>query len=66
MYFICYVHLSKFSFSLSLSISLFLNLLFEPDPYSNEYLLATFGFNRAENESPKVCQKVVRQLDRLS
>ena len=26
----------------SLSISLLLNLLFEPDPYSNEYLLFTF------------------------
>ena len=40
------------------SMSLFLNLLFEPDSYSNEYLLfsiymylvAKFGFDTAENE----------------
>ena len=29
----------------SLSTSLFLNLLFEPDPYSNEYLAGKNGFN---------------------
>ena len=29
---------------------LFLNLLFETDSYSNEYLLARFGFDTAENE----------------
>ena len=42
----------------SLSVSLFLNLLFEQDSYSNEYLLfsiymylvAKFGFDTAENE----------------
>ena len=28
----------------------FLNLLFETDSYSNEYLLAKFGFDTAENE----------------
>ena len=39
----------------SLSRSLFLDLLFEPDSYSNEYLLATFGFDTAENEPCKVC-----------
>ena len=33
-----------------LSMSLFLNLLFETDSYSNEYLLAKFGFDTAENE----------------
>ena len=36
-------------------MSLFLNLLFETDSYSNEYLLAKFGFDTAENESLKVC-----------
>ena len=35
-------------------------------PYSNEYLVAKYGFDTAENESSKVCQQVVRQLDRLS
>ena len=38
----CYVHLSKFSlFNIFqfLSMSLFLNLLFETDSYSNEYLV---------------------------
>ena len=37
-----------------LSMSLFLNILFETDSYSNEYLLATFGFDTAENEPCKV------------
>ena len=32
-------------------MSLFLNLLFETDSYSNEYLLAKFGFDTAENIS---------------
>ena len=36
-------------------MSLFLNLLFETDSYSNEYLLATFGFDTEENEACKVC-----------
>ena len=31
-------------------MSLFLNLLFETDSYSNEYLLAKIGFDTAENE----------------
>ena len=44
----------------SLSMSLFLNLLFEPDSYSNEYLLAKFGFDTAENEPLKVCQKLAK------
>ena len=35
-------------------MSLFLNLLFETDSYSNEYLLAKFGFDTAENEPYKV------------
>ena len=33
---------------------------------SNEYLIANSGFDTAENESLKVCRKVVRQLDELS
>ena len=32
----------------TLSTSLFLNLLFEPDPYSNEYLLAKIDVNLAK------------------
>ena len=35
--------------------SLLLNLLFEPDSYSNEYLIVNFGFDTAENEPCKVC-----------
>ena len=35
--------------------SFFLNLLFETDSYSNEYLLTKFGFDTAENEPCKVC-----------
>ena len=38
-----------------LSMSLFLNLLFETDSYSNEYLLAKFGVDTEENEPHKVC-----------
>ena len=33
----------------------FLNLLFEQIANSNEYLLAKFGFDTAENEPSKVC-----------
>ena len=33
-----------------LSMSLFLNLLFETDSYSNEYLLAKIGVDTTENE----------------
>ena len=46
MYITCYVHFSKFDqifIFQSFSMSRFLNLLFEPDPYSNEYLVANFG-----------------------
>ena len=35
-------------------MSLFLNLLFETDSYSNEYLLAKFGFDTAESEPFKI------------
>ena len=38
-----------FHFSVSVHVP-FLNLLFELDSYSNEYLLAKFGFDTAENE----------------
>ena len=38
----------------------FLNLLFEPDSYSNEDLLANFGVDTAENEPLKVCQKLAK------
>ena len=38
----------------SLSMSLFLNILFETDSYSNEYLLAQIGVDTAENEPLKV------------
>ena len=34
--------------------SLFLNLPFEPDPYSSEYLFATIGVDTAENGPLKV------------
>ena len=34
----------------SLSMSLFPNLLLEPDPYSNAYLVAKIGVGRSENE----------------
>ena len=37
-----------------LSMSLFLNLLFEQDSYSKEYLVAKIGFITAENEPCKV------------
>ena len=33
----------------------FLNLVFKLDPNSNEYLLAKFGVDTAENEPYKVC-----------
>ena len=32
---------------------------------SNEYLVAKFDFDTAEKESSRVCQKIVRQLDRM-
>ena len=56
MYVIATVFCSNFLFSISLHVP-FLNLLFERDSYSNEYLLAKFGFDTAENEPLKFCQK---------
>ena len=38
----------------------FSQFLFERDSYSNEYLLAKIGVDTAENEPPKVCQKVAK------
>ena len=49
----------SFHFSVSLYMSLFLNLLFESDSYSNEYLLANVGVDTAENGPLKVCEKLV-------
>ena len=40
------------------SLSLFLNLLFETDSYSNEYLLAKIGVDTAENEPLEVWGKI--------
>ena len=39
-------------------MSLFLNLLFETDSYSNEYLLAKIGVDTAENEPLGVWGKI--------
>ena len=74
---VLYIFIISFSISVlfskrRISVSLidvvkrFLNLLFEPDPYSNEHLVVNFVFDAAENESSKACQKVLRQFDRLS
>ena len=54
MYVIATVFCSNFHFSVSLHVP-FLNLLFEQIANSNEYLLAKFGFDTAENEPCKVC-----------
>ena len=43
-------------------MSLLLNLLFETDPYSNEYLLAKLGVDTAENGPLKVCQQLAKSL----
>ena len=51
----CYGLLFKFSF-FSLSPCPFSQFLFERDSYSNEYSLAKFGVDTAENEPLKVCQ----------
>ena len=59
-----YVHLVDLVKSFQ-TMSLFLNILFEQDSYSNEYLLvlgsgnlANFGFDTAENGPLKVSQKL--------
>ena len=46
----------NFHFSVSLRVP-FLNLLFELDSYSNEYLLAKIGVDTAEDEPLKVWRK---------
>ena len=40
-------------------MSLFLNLLFETDSYSNEYLLAKIGVDTAENELLEVLFNII-------
>ena len=45
------------SFSVSLHLP-FLNLLYELDSYSKEYLLAKIGVDTAENEPLKVWRKL--------
>ena len=63
MYVIATVFCSNFHFSVSLHVP-FSQFLFERDSYSNEYLLAKFGFDTAENgpkfakKSPKVRKKL--------
>ena len=66
MYVIATVICPNFHFSVSPHVP-FLNLLFEQIaiPTSIYYILATVSFDTAEIESSKVCQQVVRQLDRL-
>ena len=46
--------------------SLLLNPFFELESYSDDYFLASVGFDTAEKESLKVCEQVLSQLDRLS
>merc|ERR1711904_197504 len=45
------------AFSVSLHVP-FLNLLFELDSYSNEYLFAKIGVDTAENEALEVWEKI--------
>ena len=54
MYVIATVSCPNFHFSVSPHVP-FLNLLFEQIANSNEYLLAKFGFDTAENEPFQVC-----------
>ena len=42
----------------------FLNLLFESDSYSNEYLLTKFGVDTAENEPLEACQKLAKSSNK--
>ena len=46
----------------------FLNLLFEPYPYSNEYSLAKIGVDTADNGPLKVCHKLPKSYkkDRMN
>ena len=56
----CYGHLSKFSF-FSLSPCPFSQSSFRTDSYSNEHLLAKFGFDTAENEPLEVCHNLAKR-----
>ena len=58
MYVIATVFCSNFHFSVSLHVP-FSQFLFERDSYSNAYLLPKIGFDTAENERCKVCQKIL-------
>ena len=60
MYVIATVVCPNFHFSVSPHVP-FLNLLFEQIANSNEYLLAKFGLDTAENEPLKVFQKIARR-----
>ena len=67
MYVIATVFCSNFHFSVSLHVP-FSQFLFERDSYSNEYLLAKFGFDttreRASQSFPKISQKLELKLDK--
>ena len=62
MYVIATVFCSNFHFSVSLHVP-FSQFLFERDSYSNEYLLAKFGIDTAENESLKVRLLVLKSFN---
>ena len=47
-------------------MSLFLNLLFETDSYSNEYLLAKVGVDTAENEPLEFWGKIIQYYSFVS
>ena len=64
MYVIATVICPNFHFSVSPHVP-FLNLLFEQIANSNEYLLAKFGFDTAENEPCKVCPLAVYRSPKL-
>ena len=57
MYVIATVICPNFHFSVSLHLP-FLNLLYELDSYSKEYLLAKIGVDTAESEPLKVWRKI--------
>ena len=64
MYVIATVICPNFHFSVSPHVP-FLNLLFEQIANSNAYLLATFGFDTAENEPFQVCPLSAYRSPRL-
>ena len=60
MYVIATVFCSNFHFSVSLHVP-FSQFLFERDSYSNEYLLAKLGVDKAEKGPLKLCQKIANR-----